>query len=343
MRTRAERITIEAAQWVARLDADPTARGALNTWLAEDPRHAVAWMQAIAAWERLEPLAHLRGMGESPLPPRPVSPVVPPPTPARQSPSRFAAAAAFALAALALGWTMTRDAPVAYETPVGSFQRVALADGSTLELNTNTRITVRLTGRARELHLQRGEATFVVASDRRRPFTVLAGDTEVQAVGTAFNVRLAGQSTRIVVTEGIVGVRTAAGPQQGNVAPPVLVESGHAAVVRDHQVAVRDLGSQEAERLLAWRDGSLAFTRAPLSEVVAEFNRYNERKLLIEDPAVAALIVGGYFRANDLDAFLAAIARTLPVSVIARGRDFVITRREMSTSAGAAEAASEHS
>jgi len=44
----------------------------------------------------------------------------------------------------------------------------------------------------------------------------------------------------------------------------------------------------------------LAFDAEPLAQVVAEFNRYNDRELVIRDPTVASLKIGGYFRRRTL-------------------------------------------
>ena len=71
-----------------------------------------------------------------------------------------------------------------YDTAVGERRAISLEDGSTIELNTNSRVRVRLARGERRLWLEKGQAMFAVAPDKARPFLVTAGDTTVRALGT---------------------------------------------------------------------------------------------------------------------------------------------------------------
>jgi transmembrane sensor len=172
-----------------------------------------------------------------------------------------------------------------------------------LQLNTDSEIRVRLRPHERDIFLIRGEATFEVAPDRSRPFVVIAGGTAIRAVGTVFNVEKAEASVEVLVTKGVVAV----GPPQAVVAhqgAPAIVDAGQIAIAGLAQVNVESLGQEEIARRLAWHQGMLLFNGQSLTEVAAEFNRYNGRKLVVADPAVGRIRIGGYFRATDLDNFV---------------------------------------
>ena len=81
-----------------------------------------------------------------------------------------------------------------------------LDDGSVAELNRGAEIEVNYTVAERRVVLRRGEALFTVAKNPARPFVVRAGGVDVRAVGTAFNVKLAGPNLEVLVTEGTVHV-----------------------------------------------------------------------------------------------------------------------------------------
>jgi transmembrane sensor len=93
-----------------------------------------------------------------------------------------------------------------FQTAIGEQAAVGLPDGSSFDLNTNSRVWVDYSKRARVVYLERGEAFFKVAHDPLRPFWVHAGDRRVRAVGTAFNVYLRPRGAEVTVREGTVNV-----------------------------------------------------------------------------------------------------------------------------------------
>jgi len=202
-----------------------------------------------------------------------------------------------------------------YQTEFGGFQRVALADGSTAMLNTDSRIRVKLSANRREIRLEKGEALFTVAHDTRRPFDVTAADTVVRAVGTAFSVRLRDQrQVDVLVTEGRVAIDPSDDSVNSKLPEPVALPTvstltaGETVSVKAHrQLRVQKVADADVTRKLAWTQGRIWFDRVTLAEAVAEFNRYNRRQLMIDDPAIAGIHVGGAFEATDLDSFVAAL------------------------------------
>lgn len=196
-----------------------------------------------------------------------------------------------------------------YSTPIGGLETISLADGSRVTLNTDTRIRVDLGEKERRLELSKGEAFFVVAKDATRPFVVYVDNKRVRAVGTQFSVRRDADDIQVVVTEGRVRLEHAAviPPIEDlvRVPPPAtLLTAGAIARTAKSEVLVQERSAPDAEQLLSWRSGYLVFEGTPLADAAAEFNRYNTQKIVIDDPALAALRIGGNFRSNNTDAFL---------------------------------------
>jgi transmembrane sensor len=195
-------------------------------------------------------------------------------------------------------WNHSRGGTT-YTTAVGGLESVPMADGSTVTLNTDTALRVRLFTDERLIELERGEAFFEVAKDASRPFIVRAGDQSVTAVGTKFAVWRSGTDLRVVVAEGRVridGVR-------GSVGAWVYVPAGSIARVTDSSVQVEEAPAA-VEAFLSWRTGFVEFGNVTLAQAVAEMNRYSPRKIVIDDAAIGALRIGGRFRAKDTDGFI---------------------------------------
>jgi transmembrane sensor len=237
------------------------------------------------------------------------------------------AAAAAVLLAIGVGAYLTRGPPRGehFTTPVGGTESVPLADGSHITLNTATEVRVELSQNERHVNLEKGEAFFVVAKDTQRPFVVVAGNKRVIAVGTQFAVRRDGEAVEVVVTEGTVrmenrAARSGTAPahtqplsssssgsqlSSGSTAPEaVLLPAGTIARARDGDVLVEEHSLPQVEEALSWREGYLTFHETTLAEAVSEFNRYNDHKIRISDPAVAAIRISGTFRPTNYEAFV---------------------------------------
>jgi transmembrane sensor len=240
--------------------------------------------------------------------------------------------AAAASVVLAVGFaTLLTFGPAGgrYATPVGGLASVPMADGSKVTLNTNSQIRIALTAHERSVELRQGEAFFEVSKDPQRPFVVRAGDKRVIAVGTKFSVRRDGDEIAVVVTEG--KVRVAEGPgtsafRDGGSAD-VFLTPGSIARMGESGVLVQRESLPDAEEMLSWRAGVLMFRNQTLADAVAEFNRYNARKLVIRDPAVASLKVEGNFRATSIDAFVRLLESGFPVHAEAQDDQIVLTAR----------------
>ncbi len=211
-----------------------------------------------------------------------------------------------------------------YATAVGGFQRLPLADGSRVDLNTNSRLDVAYSKAVRRLDLEQGEAFFKVAKNAKRPFVVHAGAWRVTAVGTAFTVRMRGGDIDVVVTEGRVRIDPPAA--NGVAARPVFASAGQVATASGVTPVVRPLDAAAMDMALSWRDGLLIFERKPLGEVAAEFNRYNQVKLDV-DPSATGVIVDGSFRATNVAGFLRLLKQGFGVESVPDGRTELVLKK----------------
>ncbi|HEY3813603.1 MAG TPA: FecR domain-containing protein [Caulobacteraceae bacterium] len=296
-----------AAAWAVRLGEgalDREAQAELDAWLNEDPRRRGALLRAQAAWRLLD----RAGEGHGAVP-----------APRRRPVLRFAlgrrrllAGGAAAIAASVAGVAVMVNMGARYGTALGEVRRVPLADGSLAAINTESVVDVALRKDERRVTLERGEAWFSVAKDKARPFVVAAGPVRVRAVGTAFSVRLHATGADVLVTEGVVEAWT-----EGAVAKKVRIAAGARAFISNAVGPTQPVESpQQIDRALAWRDGQIALEGETLAQAAAEFNRYNKKKLVIEDPELAGGTLVGWFHANEPEAFARAAAATLNARVV---------------------------
>ena len=231
--------------------------------------------------------------------------------------TRRALAAGFAAAAVGLGgvglYYQAAPRPLAtqsFRTAVGQQATVTLPDGSQVTLNTDTMVRTRADEDRRLVHLDRGQAYFKVARDRRHPFVVTAAGRTVTALGTAFDVRVDRGELKVVLVEGKVRVE-AAQPVRPAAAPAATARRA-APMTTDmsagSQLVARDdtewrLTPTDIDRETSWLKGQLVFDSVPLGEVVEEMNRYSTRKIAIADPALAKRRVGGNFAPGDVHGF----------------------------------------
>lgn len=328
-----------AAEWLARRDADAWAahdQQALDAWLAERTEHRVAFLRLESAWSeagrlralaaglpagvvpaRTQPAASTAADGNTLASPHDLRQVTFAPRQAETSGRwRRSVAAALALAVVGSmawgGWQLSGLEQASYASGIGQLQTVALADGSTATLSSDSRLDVRMSRGERHVALTQGEAFFDVARDAQRPFVVEAQGRRVAAVGTRFSVRSDPEALRVVVTEGKVRLQSMAGTD-GRAQPEALLPAGSVATAGRNGVLVRSLPLADAERYLEWRSGYLSFDDTSLAAAAAEFNRFNKHKVELGDAAVGELRVGGNFRWSNTEGFVRLLEQGFPV------------------------------
>ena len=343
---------IEAGEWLARLDREDASaadQAAFDRWKETDPRHGAAYARLAATWQALDRLQAIRPNSTEPIVDDYLHGVMQPFEQALQSSVQPSAAdltsarlskrtsirrrLAFSVAAsvlVAIGGLWIANSvggSQTFRTSIGGFQRIVLEDQSTVYLNTDSEVRIALSPQWRKVDLVRGEASFEVAHDASRPFVVAAGDTAVRAVGTKFNVRRLNDSVEVIVDEGKVVVGAPEMLETSQAAVPATmprVSAGQTARSSGGNVDLMQLPKDGIARKLAWQNQILVFDGDSLAEVVAQFNRYNERQLVIGDPALATLRIGGYFRPTNLDAFISVLQSDFGINVNEQGDRLIL-------------------
>lgn len=315
LRENAQSIKDEAAHWLERRDREDWGdeeRIALEAWLSQSMAHRTAFWRLEAAWSRTARLAAMRGASETRA--------------ARAwavKPILIGMAAAFALVAV-IGtgaYFMLKPGIRTYSTPVGGHESIAFADGSKIELNTDTVIRARMTSDSRTVWLDKGEAYFKVKHDPAHPFVVMVGERRVTDLGTQFVIHRGKKDMEVAVVEGRVWFDAPDKRASQN----SLLTSGQVAMVDEGKVSITRRTTSELSNDLAWRRGMLVFKHRPLAEVVNEFNRYNKQKLVLANADVGALKIYGSFRTEDVELFARVIQVAFQLNVENRGNDIVIS------------------
>lgn len=296
-------------------------------WVAQDAAHGFAFAKAEAGWELAARLNELPAGASAGQPQDPASmPASSPEEEADRDDRQHLIGRRGLLAGLAAAASIGVAATVTlrllgtvdhYRTTVGETRTVRLADGSLVHLNTDSSVEVALRDDVRAIMLLKGEARFDVAHDARRPFIVNADGTLVRAVGTMFNVRLRAEVTELTVIEGIVAVRNGGSAVR-------RIESGRSAAVRSGSIAVTYLEPAKIRRRIAWQQGMVEFDGDTLAQAVEEFNRYRATPLVIGDPAIASLRVGGAFRLDRSQDFVDALQSGFGVRAVPGSDDSII-------------------
>lgn len=242
---------------------------------------------------------------------------------------RFFPQAATAMAAVALvgggwmGWDHWRSQPTFaknYATERGQRLDIQLPDGSTLQLDAATQAEVRLYRERREVRLAEGQALFVVHANPQQPFDVLAGAVRVTVVGTRFSVRhtragLDAGKTVVAVESGRVRVSRmgSSGRVEADYAAGRVELTTGQGVTADETGRLQAVISVAPGSVAGWRNGRISFNDTPLAEALAELERYGDTGLVVRNPAVGALRLGGSFDVRQAGTFAQALPSLLPV------------------------------
>lgn len=311
----------EAEHWFSRVrseDCTASERMAFQRWHA-DPRHAAAYARTEALWEQAGSARQLPEMQ------RLMQEVLAEtePAPARSGwRLPLALAASIGVAAIALGAVLLRDdSTEVYRTALGERRTVTLADGSSVTLNTETRLEVRYSEQLRELKLDHGEALFEVSHDAARPFLVSAGGGSVTALGTRFQVRRNDEQVQVVLLEGRVAVA------RSEVGDRVVMAPGEqVSYAGPEKKMVRRTVDPDAA--LSWTSGRLVFRATPLSEAVSEINRYARTKIRLADASLSELRISGTFVTGDSELLARALETDMPVRAdFSASREIVLYQR----------------
>lgn len=322
-----EEVMAQAGAWLARLQRDEVSEAdglEFDAWLAASPAHREAYIVALAAWQAFdaapdEVLAEIQETAAADA--RRLA--------RRSSPTRRwlvggGAAIAAGLTAAAVMPSMLAPTSVAqtYVTARGQHQQIKLEDGSVVDLNSESKLTVRFVRGERRVELGEGEAIFDVAHDASRPFTVAASNRLVRVLGTQFDVRNRDGDVTVTVARGRVQVRPSAEAKTGQAF--VLTPGQRVAITR---AGVAQLSSVDPQEALGWRSGRLVYRGTPLSEVVADLNHEFVEQIELTDPALARMPVTGVIVLEDHAAVMTRLSLMLPVRSVPSERGLLLLRK----------------
>lgn len=320
-----------ASDWTARLDRGPLTPGeeeALQAWLAGDPRSRGALLRA-RALSMFSESAQALGSDfdpadfEEPGPPRWAGL-------SRRQALAWGGGAAAAASLVALGVGLPAAAGTLISTDRGEIRLAPLKDGSTVLLNTETKIRVKYSAGERRVTLLKGEAYFSVARDEKRPFVVEVDGRRLSTVQAGFRVRkLDADPVDVLVNQGEVDL---AAPRRAAVETVALTANtrltlsapgvGRPAVAE----RPRPIAPEAVTRELAWREGKLAFEGETLKQAADAFARYSDTRIQVPDADLAREPVTGLFAANDPAGFGRAVARVFDARLEQKGDQVILTR-----------------
>ncbi len=240
---------------------------------------------------------------------------------------RFAAAAVvLAFAGTALTFMRPASMPTrdTFQTEVAEVKNVQLADGSRVQLNSDSIMAVTFTKDSRRIELANGEAHFEVAKDAARPFRVRAGGLEVVAIGTVFDVDALPSRTNVTLIEGRVEVHVL-NSSAAHTPVETLLPGQQLAMASDGTLDRKSV--THLESVTAWQRGMIDLDDKPLGEALVEINRYARTKIAIADPSLASKHISGLFRTGDTDTIVSALEQFFGLKANRRSNDLVVLER----------------
>ncbi len=306
----------KAGQWLERREFGPwTAadQAEFDAWLAASPSNMVAYLRVERVWNRAERLRALSRPMREPKPEPQKNPLSALPKLA----AVFAFAATFGIGAYLMGGAGEKS----YETPIGIRKTITFADGSRVELNTDTVLRARMTDSGRMAELVKGEAFFQIQHDASRPFVVTAAGYRVTDLGTKFLVRRDGDRLEVTLVEGSARVDPANPDAHGKSA---VLTPGDRVFATAQGLKITKKTAPALANEMAWRRGLLVFNHATLAQAAAEFNRYNSQKLVIASPTVGRRTIGGTFPTSGVEEFAEVAKGIFGFHVKTQGNDIVI-------------------
>ena len=325
-----------ASLWAARLDGSDLSnetRLELTTWLAGAPqRRKLLTEYCQFSTDLEEKLPQLLSIGEVELP----AATLPATQPVRWWPRILAGGLAAAAAVVAIISLIPPEQQFeSLATPAAQRQSLNLVDGSSVDLDARTSLSIDITDSHRRLRLAEGQAFFAVTKDPERPFIIETPSGSVRVRGTQFDVQATQpDSLTVTVIEGVVQVRPTS---MENDTAPVLLNAGDQLLFNTDGVVVRKLSEADLENTIAWRQGYVVFQGAPLSKALNRFARHHGIGISAS-PEAAQQRIGGRFSLDDLDGFFTALEEVVPVRVSRNLNGTVqVNLRETHSSRGSGE------
>lgn len=296
-----------AANWYVHLKSGTPGSAELATfehWLIENEMHRCAW----SLLQKME--QHLGSM--------PSSLALPALKNVQTQRRATMKALSLLIASGAAGWLTYEETPwrswtADYRTEPGRQKTIQLADGGSLELNTDTAVDIRYDANTRLMRLHEGEIMIKTAQDissgdqsTPRPFIVETPQGRIRALGTRFSVRSNDGMTHVAVFEHAVEITPHDQPDQN-----IRIAAGQQADFSNMKIS----DALDIERSQdAWTRGMLVAVDWRLDDFLAELSRYKRGRIHC-DPAIADMKVTGAYRIDNTDLVLDSLTASHPIQV----------------------------
>ena len=292
-----EAVNDEAALWHARLDSGTADEREFEAWRNADPRHAAAFARIAATADALDTLKGLDQADDPDIAPKPVK---------NRRQFLIWTAGFVTLAGSLSFWAVTNSRAQA-STSVGGRKSIALPDGSQLTLNTDSKASWKFDEKRRRIWLERGEIGVVIAPEKQ-PCFIYAGSGVVSLTQGDLNARLRDKILDLIMLKGDCLISKADRKAE-------RVTAGEAALAGPTDTHVRSVSASDIQFTSGWRQGELVFDGQTLGVAVEEYNRYLTNKIVIADPELASVRLGGRFTTHDPKDFLASLQSSFGVHV----------------------------
>ena len=327
-----DRLTEEAALWLLNLEEHPDdadLRARFEQWLNQDPQHAEAWAEASMIYDMvtLKPPAYEAHWASHAAARRDsaaekfsaATRKIPGAAAANRTEQPRTGWRRFALGAAGLGLAaslllfvlpgLMLQVQADFVTVTAEVQTRQLEDGSTISLAPNSAVAIDFTIDERRVRLLQGEAFFAVAPDSTRPFQVTAADVTATVLGTAFNVWLDDEATKVSIREGRVRVQA----DRGNNNRPARLTAGQWIRIDGNSDMQR--GRIEPDDVGAWREGLIIARERPMGEVLDELRGYHRGLIVLTDATLGVQRVTGVYNVDDPVKAVQLLAKPLHAQV----------------------------
>lgn len=316
-----------AAAWLARLQREDVCEAdglEFDAWLSASATHYAAYRRAVALWHEFgvapeEIIARMAAEGSRK---RSIGPSAGAMRSRRWMVGVGGMAVAASLALALMPGVFSHPPAQTYMTGKGEHRRVALEDGSIIDVNAETRLSVSYAARERRIVLGDGEAIFDVTRDERRPFIVEAGGRAVRVLGTQFDVRNRQGELMVTVARGRVQVQSG-----------LSAGAGHSFVLTPGQslkisaAGAEDLKTVDPQEAFSWRTGRLVYRGEPLVGVVADLNRQFAEQIEIGDPDLGKIPITGVIVLDDPNTIVSRLSLMLPIRTVPSERGLLLLRK----------------
>ncbi|AHM60375.1 FecR anti-FecI sigma factor [Flammeovirgaceae bacterium 311] len=239
--------------------------------------------------------------------------------------------AAAAVLLLLLGVWVIRQAPEEAEmlqiaTAANEKQEVLLPDGSKVWLNENSSLSYAKSFSVNDRRVElAGEAFFEVQKAEGKRFTIMAGGTITEVIGTSFNVNAYSQQpVTVQVVTGRVAFADAQKEEAVFLGPGEQATFGGASDAGGTGAAVQ---KQEIvnPNFRAWQSGELNFANTSLEQLSHTLSDYFDQEVALQDPALSNCRFTATFQNPSLEEVLEVLRLTGNFTITQTQKGYLIS------------------